>query len=127
MLSDEVFDASTACGQLRATRPGDLLVETSELAAHLDRGPNRPQGVVLVGVRHTEHGHHRVADELLDDAAVPLDRSTHRVVPAQEERAQRLGVEALAEPGRVGEVAEEDRHSFPRRGGSGAHPHSFHP
>ena len=38
-----------------------------------DGGPNRAQRVVLVGRRNPEHGHDRVADELLHGAAVPLD------------------------------------------------------
>ena len=41
--------------------------------AHLGRGANCTQCVVLVGHRNPEDGHHRVADELLDDPAVPLD------------------------------------------------------
>jgi hypothetical protein len=37
--------------------------------------PARALGVVLVGDRRAPHRHDRVADELLDRAAVPLDRS----------------------------------------------------
>ena len=42
---------------------------------HLDRGAARPQRVVLVHDRHAEDRHHRVADELLDRAAVRARRS----------------------------------------------------
>ena len=45
--------------------------------AHLRRRPHRPQRVVLVQHRHAEHGHHGIADELLDAAAVPLDDRLH--------------------------------------------------
>ena len=51
-------------------------------------------GILLVGPVQAEHGHHGVADELLDDAAVGLDV----LVPAHEvgvdDGADVLGVEA---------------------------------
>ena len=46
-------------------------------------------------LRHAEDGHHRVADELLDGAAVALDRPRIALVPARDQAAQRLGIEAL--------------------------------
>ena len=58
---------------------------------------------------HAEHGHHGVADELLDDATVRLDV----LVPAQEvgvdDGADILGVELLGQHGEVDEVGEQDR------------------
>ena len=39
----------------------------------LESGPDRALGVVLVGRRRAPHGHDRVADELLDRAAVARD------------------------------------------------------
>ena len=56
--------------------------------AQLDRRARRPQCVVLARDGDPEHGHHRVADELLDGAAVPLEhdacrrRSTGSSTPA---------------------------------------------
>jgi hypothetical protein len=41
--------------------------------AHLERGARRAERVVLVNLRDAEHGHHRVADELLDAGAVALE------------------------------------------------------
>ena len=41
------------------------LVQRLEPLVHLDRRPHRSQSVVLVGERHAEHGHDRVADEFL--------------------------------------------------------------
>ena len=38
--------------------------------AHREGCAGRPLRVVLVGLRHAERGHHGVAGELLDDAAV---------------------------------------------------------
>ena len=102
--------------ELRPPLAGQLLVQPGQRLAHLDGGPNRAQRVVLVHGRNAEHRHHRVADELLDRAAVPLERLAHRAVPARHQAAQRLGVEPLAELGRVGEVAEQHRHRLPRLG-----------
>ncbi len=52
-------------------------------AAHrldqLERGADGPLGVVLVGDRRAPDGHHRVADELLDRAAVAVDRSSRAI------------------------------------------------
>jgi hypothetical protein len=93
---------------------------------HVERGPHGPQRVVLVCAREAEHGHHCVADELLHRAAVALDGDPHLLVPPAEELAQRLRVEALAEHGRVGQVAEEDADGLPRCG-CGNHVRSLTP
>ena len=44
----------------------------------LQGGADRALGVVLVRDRRAPHGHHRVADELLDRAAVAVDRPRAR-------------------------------------------------
>ena len=77
---------------IRASRPS-----SGQRVAHLDRRPHRAQRVVLVHDRHAEHGHHRVADELLDRAAVALDDRLHPLEVAGEQRPQRLRVGRLAE------------------------------
>src|SRR5262249_48062773 len=66
------------------------------------------KGVVLVHDRHAEHGHHRVADELLDHAAVALDDNPRRLVIARKHSAEGLRIEPLAHGGGIGKVAEED-------------------
>ena len=85
-----------------------LQPESRERVPHLDRCPHRPQRIVLVHDRHTEDGHHGVADELLDRAAVMLDDRLHPLEVAREQRARPLGIERLSERGRPGEVAEQD-------------------
>ncbi len=53
--------------------------------SHLDRGTHRAKRVVLVDLREAEDRHHRVAHELLDRAAVPLeDLAKFRVVAGHE-------------------------------------------
>ena len=51
----------------------ELDVQRVEPGAHVERRADGPQGVVLVRLRHPEHGHDGVADELLDRPAVALD------------------------------------------------------
>ena len=77
--------------------------------------PNRERGahstlwIVLVGHRRAEERHHRVADELLDRAAVPLELLPHTRVVRPEDRLDVLGVESLGTRREADEVAEEDR------------------
>ena len=75
---------------------------------HVGGGAHGPERVVLVDDRDAEDGHDRVADELLDRSAVALEDRAHRVEPAAHDRAERLRVEVLAEPGRAGDVGEHD-------------------
>jgi hypothetical protein len=89
-----------------------LAVQPLDALAQLGRGADRPHGVVLVQRRDAEHGHHRVADELLHGAAVALQHRPHRREPARHHPAERLGVQPLAEAGRPGEVAEHHGHDL---------------
>jgi hypothetical protein len=97
---------------------GELGVEGLQLVAHVVGGAHGPQGVVLVDRRHAEHGHHRVADELLHGAAVTFEHAPHLREVALHHAAERLRVEAFAERGGVDDVAEHDRHRPPRPPGS---------
>ena len=89
------------------------MLSVGQRFAHLRRGANRAQRVVLVQDRDAEDRHHRVADELLDDAAVSRDDRLHRAEVLRHEQAQHLEVELLSEPRRVDEVGEEHRHRLP--------------
>ena len=66
-----------------------LLVQLGDRVADRERRPDRALGVVLVRDRRAEDRHHRVADELLDRPAVPLElrrgggRGTARGSPAR--------------------------------------------
>ena len=64
----------------------ELLVQVGERVAHLDGRANGAERVVLVDGRDPEDGHHRVADVLLDGAAVALDHGAHRVEVAGHQR-----------------------------------------
>ncbi len=88
----------------------ELLVQLDEGRAHVGGRTHGAQRVVLVHDRDAEHRHHRVADELLDRAAVALDGLAHRLEVPGHNAASRLGVEALAHRRRAGHVAEQHRH-----------------
>ena len=74
----------------------------------LERGAHGALGVVLLRDRRAPHGHHGVADELLDRAAVALDRSCARVEVAGEQLARVLRIAALGRGREADEVGEED-------------------
>src|SRR5581483_12267724 len=61
-----------------------------------------------------EDRNHRVADELLDRAAVLFDRMVGGLREAAKDLPVRLRIEAVADPGRADEIAEENRHPPPR-------------
>ena len=87
----------------------ELEFSSREPVPHLVRGPDGAQGVVLVDDRHAEDGHHRIADELLDRAAVVLEDGPHlREVPGM--TARMLLGRAVRRGRRVGDVGEHDRH-----------------
>jgi hypothetical protein len=74
-------------------RPVDaakLLAQLGQRLAHLRRHPHRSQRVVLAQQRDAEHGHDRVAHELLDGPAVALDRLLHQLEVAEQHPAQAL-------------------------------------
>ena len=81
--------------------------------AHL---PGRAYGaecIVLVRDGDAEDGHDRVADELLDRAAVALEDGAQVLEVPAHARAERLGVGRLAEARRADEVAEENGDDLP--------------
>ena len=91
----------------------DGLAQSRHGRASVGGGTDGAQGIVLVRDGYAEDGHDRVADELLDRAAVTLDRSPGCGEVAVEHAPQRLGVERLRELGRLDEVGEEDRDRLP--------------
>jgi hypothetical protein len=53
----------------------ELAVEASSAVAHVGRGADRAERVVLVQLRDAEHRHHGVPDELLDGSSVAFERA----------------------------------------------------
>ena len=51
-----------------------VVVQPRQLGQQVQRRGHGPVGVVVTGARHAEQRHQAVAEELVDVAAVPLDR-----------------------------------------------------
>ena len=94
-------------------RHRQLLAERRQPLADLGHCTHGPQRVVLVRHRDAEHGHHRVADELLHRAAVPFHDQPDLLEVAAHRAPHRLRVEPLPERGRACHVAEDDGHRLP--------------
>ena len=84
----------------------ELVAEAYDAVADSESGAHGAHGVVLVDLRQPEHGHDRVADELLHLAAERLKLLGGRGVEAAEDLAGALGVQALREPRRIDESAK---------------------
>jgi hypothetical protein len=87
----------------------DVRAEGFDRGNELERCPNAALGIVLLRDGRAPQRHHRVADELLDPAAVPLDHIPSRVEVAREELANLLGVAVLGERREADQVGEEHR------------------
>ena len=87
-----------------------LDVQRGDPLLDLQRRPARAQRVVLVRLGHPEHPDDGVADELLDRAAVSLERCPRRVEVRAHQVEDCLRVGALGHPRRAREVAEHRGH-----------------
>ena len=90
-----------------------LKLEVLDRVEDLQRGADGALGIVLVGRRDAERGHHGVTGELLDRAAVGLDTAGDAVEELRHAPADDLGVAGGDQRRRVDEVDEEDRGEFP--------------
>ena len=78
-----------------------------------DRRANRALGVVLMRDGHAEHGHDRVADELLDGRPVLDEDLAHSRERPAECGAKHFGVVRPGRPARIHDVRKEDGHDLP--------------
>ena len=81
--------------------------DAGDVAPYAQRRVDRPLRVVLVGGGHAEHGHDRIADVLLDDAAVDLDRMLGHAVVLAKHAVDVLRVGAFGERRETHHVAEQ--------------------
>ncbi len=91
----------------------DARAQDPDRVDELEAGPHGPLGVVLVRGRSAPHGHHGVADELLDGAAVAADDVRGELEVAAQGLADLLGVASLGEGREANEVREQHRHDPP--------------
>jgi len=76
--------------------------------ADCQRRPHRPFWVVFVRYGRSEHGHHRVADELLDRPAEVLELLPNACVVRAEQADDVFGIHLLGARGEADQVGEED-------------------
>ena len=79
----------------------------------VEAGADGTLGVVLAGGRCAPDRHHRIADELLDGAAVAADHVRGELEVAGQRVADVLGVTLLGERREADEVGEEDGDEAP--------------
>jgi hypothetical protein len=89
----------------RAARAGDRVADR-------ERGAHAALGVIVVGRRDAEHGHHGVADELLDGPAVRTDDGRDPLERGVHDRLHDLRVVRAGQRGRSNDVREQDRHEL---------------
>ena len=85
-----------------------LLPQLLDRVEDAECGSNRALRVVLVRDGRAEHGHDRVADELLDGPSEALDVCLDALVVRAERGAHVLGVRPVGAVGEADEVDEED-------------------
>ena len=86
-----------------------LETELADASTIAERGADGALRIVLVCERHAECGHHGVARELLDDAAVRRDAMRDLVEEPRQAGADDLGVRARDELRRADEIDEKHR------------------
>ena len=89
--------------------PAEVGIDVLQRALHGMGRAQRSGRVVLMGVRHAEHRHHGIADELLDGSALSLDLRPHGVEVALHHSAQPFRVQPVGQRGRPHDVGEQDR------------------
>ena len=99
-----------AHSQIKARVPRIQLVDRLQ---DPQAGAHRTLGVVLARDRRPEHGHYRVADELLHRPAVPLELEPHPLVIRPQPRSHILRISRLRRRRETDEVAEENGHDLP--------------
>src|SRR5215472_6280401 len=93
---------------LAAQAPRPARIERGHPRVEIERGMERPLGIVLVGAGSAEHGHDGVAHVLLHEPAVALNARRHLAEQSILEGPYVLGIQALADGGEASEVREED-------------------
>ena len=118
------FVAPMRHGRLAGEHSGarlDAFAQALDRVDQLERGAYGELGIVLLRDGRAPHRHDRVADELLDGAAVALDHLARHVEVARQRVAHVLGVALLRKGREADQVGEEDADEPPlgvRRGAS---------
>ena len=110
-MSHEIADHDEAGGDADAHLqlvPGARLQRPDD-AGDFQSRPDRPLGIVLVGVRKAEIGENAVAHEFGDETVIARDHARAGVLIGADHLPHILGIEPRRQRGRAREVAEHDR------------------
>lgn len=77
---------------------------------HRQGGVTGPQGVIFMGQRDAEQGHHAVAQYLVDGTAVALHGVRHGAQDGLQELLNAFGIQVTNECQRTTDVGKEDGH-----------------
>jgi hypothetical protein len=102
------------CGERDPVCALEIDVDPAERFLHVECGADRPDRIVLADLRQPEHGHDRVADVLLDLAAVLGQDVGHHAEVAVLDLVQGLWIDHLPEGGGALQVREDDRDGLPQ-------------
>ena len=90
--------------QRRAAGLGDLACGGGDV----EGGADRALAVVAMGDRRAEERHHRIADMLVDGAAIARDDRFRPGIEGLDQAAQILGIEPRGQRGEAAEIGEQD-------------------
>ena len=102
-------DAYPGCTELHASL-FHFLDKIPADTVHRQRTVNGPLGMIGLVQRRVEYPHHRVADDLVDGAAVLHDGATHRIEVFIQHRDQQLRAGAFSKGSKPGDIRKEKRH-----------------
>ena len=98
-----------AHGQADAALALELLVQLGQRRLHIQRRAHRPLGIALLRGWDAEDRHHRIADELLDPAALARDRRREPAKVGPNDVAHILGIHCLGSGREAGHIGEQHR------------------
>ena len=87
---------------------GDAVAQLGDDREQVQGSPDRALGIVLTRDGRAPYRHHRIADELLDGAAIALHHVTGDLEVPPEQVADLLRVATLGEGGEADQVCEQD-------------------
>ncbi len=93
-----------------------LFAERRDRIGQGQRCPDRALGIILERHRCAPHGHHGVADELLDRPAVALDQRPATLEVPRQHLAYVVGIAMLRDRREANQVGEQDRDQATLRG-----------
>ncbi len=106
---DDLAGVDTDAQLQRTVEVGLLGDETGERVVHLQRRPDGPIGIILVGDRRAEQREDAVTEDFVDTAAEAGDVGDQALEAGVDQALHPLGVEVLGQCGVADQIGEHDR------------------